>query len=264
MRTTILRVALLVLVLFSGTIGHVGAATLPKQEAIDNPINFSISTPQDSEKSTKKVAQTAKDEESQKVETPPVPTPPAPVVYTVIPGDTLTKIASAHQTTWQRLYAKNIQISNPDTINSGDIITIPYTTEQIAERALPLPPVIPQQTTRIRTTNASAVSAAPRAPTSSAGNTYSPGYCTWYAKNRRPDLPNRLGNAGAWVSSAAAQGFATGSAPRAGAIGQQGNHVVYVEGVNGDGTVTVSEMNYSGLYVVSSRTVPAGTFTYIY
>jgi surface antigen len=80
----------------------------------------------------------------------------------------------------------------------------------------------------------------------------------------RPDLPNNLGNANTWVSRAAAQGLATGSAPRVGAVGQQGMHVVYVEAVNGDGTVTISEMNHAGLYVRTVRTVPASTFMYIY
>ena len=265
MRTTILRVAILVPVLFSATAGHVVAATLPKQEAIDKPISFSIDTLQDTEKTIKRADKKVLEKDAQKTEFPPkVITPPAPVVYTVMPGDSLTKIATAHQTTWQRLYAKNTQISNPDSINTGDGITIPDAAEQVAERPLPIPPVATQPAIRARSINASAVSAAPRARTSSAGNTYAPGYCTWYAKSRRPDLPNRMGNASSWISSAAAQGFATGSTPRAGAIGQQGNHVVYIEAVNGDGTVTVSEMNYRGLYVKSSRTASAGSFRYIY
>lgn len=80
----------------------------------------------------------------------------------------------------------------------------------------------------------------------------------------RPDLPNNLGNADTWVARAAAQGIPTGSAPRVGAIGQQGMHVVYVQSVNGNGTVTISEMNYQGLYIISTRTVPANSFMYIY
>lgn len=100
---------------------------------------------------------------------------------------------------------------------------------------------------------------------SNAGNTYACGQCTWYAKSKRPDLPNRLGNGGQWVASAAALGFATGSTPRAGAIGEQPGHVVYVESVNKNGTVNISEMNYNGgVGVVNHRTVPASTFKYIY
>lgn len=100
---------------------------------------------------------------------------------------------------------------------------------------------------------------------SSANNTYAWGQCTWYAKNKRPDLPNGLGNGGQWVANAAARGLATGATPRAGAIGEQPGHVVYVESVNGNGTVNISEMNYNGgVGVVHYRTVAASAFTYIY
>lgn len=96
-------------------------------------------------------------------------------------------------------------------------------------------------------------------------NTYAWGYCTWYVKNKRPDLPNSLGNGGQWVANAAARGFATGNVPRAGAVGEQPGHVVYVESVNANGTVNISEMNYNGgLGVVNHRTVPASMFKYIY
>lgn len=187
-----------------------------------------------------------------------------PVQHAVAEGETLTIIADKYATTWMRLFAKNTQVADPNIISVGETITIPLANEQLAER--PLPVIQPQVV---------AVSAAPSHGTqsyapayqaygNSSGNTYYAGYCTWYAKNRRPDLPNNLGNADEWVYRAQAQGIATGSAPRAGAIGQQGMHVVYVESVNGDGTVTISEMNYQGLYVTSSRTVSAGSFMYIY
>jgi surface antigen len=96
-----------------------------------------------------------------------------------------------------------------------------------------------------------------------AGNGYAPGYCTYYVKNRRPDIPNNWGNANQWVYSAQASGYSTGATPAAGAIGAQGNHVVYVESVSGD-MVTISEMNYGGLWNMNTRTVPASTFYYIY
>lgn len=192
--------------------------------------------------------------------------PPAPKQHTVMDGESLAKIAEANQTTWVRIFNKNTAVTDPNTITPGLTVIIPLPDEQLAERPLPelviaaIPkPVAP--TTRA-TRAPRAQSAAPVG--SSAGNSYSPGYCTWYAKNRRPDLPNNLGNADTWVARAAAQGLATGSAPRAGAIGQQGMHVVYIESVNGDGTVTVSEMNYQGRGVISSRTVPASSFRYIY
>lgn len=99
--------------------------------------------------------------------------------------------------------------------------------------------------------------------TDNEGNLYTPGNCTWYAKSRRPDLPNNLGNANTWVYRAAEQGIPTGDTPRPGAIGQQGMHVVYVESVNGD-EMHISEMNYEGLYVIDERTIPWGGWSFIY
>lgn len=103
----------------------------------------------------------------------------------------------------------------------------------------------------------------------SAGNTYAPGNCTWYAKSRRPDLPNNLGNANTWYVRAAAQGWNVGSTPKKGAVGTTtagwAGHVVYVEGVSLDGQwVTISEMNYGGLYSMNTRTVFYTEFNYIY
>lgn len=116
--------------------------------------------------------------------------------------------------------------------------------------------------------------AAPRAPSrvsyrsAVSGNMYDYGYCTWYVKNRRPDIGNTWGNANQWYGSAQAAGYSTGSAPVAGAIGVSFagayGHVVYVESVNGDGTVNISEMNYNGWGVESSRTTSASEFSYIY
>lgn len=207
------------------------------------------------------------DDAKQKSEPTPEATVVAqtPITHTVVAGDNLSKIAALHQTSWVRLFDKNVQIENPDHLTIGEVITIPSTDEQLPQRATPQP-VVPQQvaTPQYQSQSSARRSAPVRSVGSSAGNTYAAGYCTWYAKSRRPDLPNRMGNAISWVSSARASGFATGNTPQAGAIGQQGNHVVYVESVNGDGTITVSEMNYKGLGIVSSRTVAASNFTYIY
>lgn len=101
-----------------------------------------------------------------------------------------------------------------------------------------------------------------------AGNTYGYGYCTWYVKNKRPDIGSYWGNANQWYASAQAAGYATGSEPRAGAIGVSfegaAGHVVYIESVSG-GTVHLTEMNGSaGWNVVGSRSAPASSFVYIY
>ncbi len=101
----------------------------------------------------------------------------------------------------------------------------------------------------------------------SIGNSYSYGYCTWYVASRRA-VPGNWGNAYSWLSAARAAGYATGGAPRAGAVAWEGGHVAYVESVNGDGTVTVSEMNFwgngGGWGRRSYRTTAAGHFQYIY
>lgn len=197
---------------------------------------------------------------------------PAIIKHTVVIGDNLSSIAATHSTTWKRLYDKNLHVADPDVITPGMELIIPTADEVLTERPLPTPlqpRTAPARQPAERAPATPATQAArPPAPASSrgatAGNTYARGYCTWYAKHRRPDLPNNLGNADTWVSRARAQGLPTGSAPRAGAIGQRGMHVVYVERVNGDGTVTISEMNFRGWGIVSSRTVPASDFTYIY
>lgn len=112
---------------------------------------------------------------------------------------------------------------------------------------------------------APAPAAAPAKPAADTSNTYVKGQCTWYVKSKRPDLPNRLGNGGQWVKNAAARGFSTGKTPRVGAVAEQPGHVAYVEAVNANGTVKISEMNYNGgVGVVHERTVAASKFTYIY
>jgi surface antigen len=99
------------------------------------------------------------------------------------------------------------------------------------------------------------------------GNGYAYGYCTYYVASP-PQHPGNWGNANAWYYNAQASGFSVGSAPVPGAIAWTGagyyGHVAYVESVSG-GMVTVSEMNFNGGWNrVSSRTVPASSFRYIY
>lgn len=188
--------------------------------------------------------------------------PPEPAKYVVKSGDNLSTIAEENNTTWPRLWNKNKSIKHPDRIHIDQVLIIPLESEVLKDRPIPQPPRPQVQRQNVQ----SAPQTAPRGY--NGGNTYSAGYCTWYAKSRRPDLPNNLGNANTWYTRAAAQGIPTGSAPRAGAIGATTagdlGHVVYVERVNGDGTVLISEMNYEGLYIQSSRTVSASKFVYIY
>lgn len=98
-------------------------------------------------------------------------------------------------------------------------------------------------------------------------NTY-PSYpyqCTRYAKDKRPDLPNQLGNADGWYQYLKAQGWPVGEEPLVGAIAQsrRGMHVAYVERVEGD-LVYLSERNYDYRGSYRERWAHASDFVYIY
>lgn len=97
-------------------------------------------------------------------------------------------------------------------------------------------------------------------------NSYSRGYCTWFVASKRA-VPSGWGNARNWLSNARASGFGTGSVPQVGAIAWTGagsmGHVGLVTGVNGS-QVTITEMNYAGFGVVSTRVASASSFMYIY
>lgn len=179
---------------------------------------------------------------------------PQPKLYKIVAGDNLTKIANAHQTSVERLWAANTQLADPNTIEVNQELKIPLNDEVLPERALPV-------TVEVFKDNESINS--PPSGGFSSGNTYTYGYCTWYVKNRRPDLPNNLGNADTWTYRAAAQGYATGYTPRAGAVAQLGMHVAYVESV-GDATMTISEMNHVGWNIQSSRTISSAGWSFIY
>ncbi len=88
------------------------------------------------------------------------------------------------------------------------------------------------------------------------------------------NYPRYWGNANQWPGSARAAGYSTGSTPRKNSVGVISagayGHVVWVEAVNDDGTVDVSQYNYynaggSGWGNYSKMRVSAATYdTYIY
>lgn len=91
-------------------------------------------------------------------------------------------------------------------------------------------------------------------------NHFAYGYCTWYVATKR--YVPWFGNAIQWWPNARAYGYPEGQAPAVGAImvtrESYWGHVAYVEAVSGDGSWTVSEMNYVGWNVVSRRTLRPG------
>lgn len=86
-------------------------------------------------------SQTAKQVSSKPVAdvatTPKVAQVEQPITVVVQPGDSLSSIAAAQQTTYVRLYNANSFIEQPDVINPGDVIRIPKPDEVLPERALP-------------------------------------------------------------------------------------------------------------------------------
>ncbi len=90
-------------------------------------------------------------------------------------------------------------------------------------------------------------------------NSFVKGNCTWYvAKKIKITFK---GNANQWLRNAPSAGYQTGKLPMAGSavvtsLGGKYGHVAYVESVNSEeGTISISEMNYSGLGVITNRTL---------
>lgn len=99
-------------------------------------------------------------------------------------------------------------------------------------------------------------------------------YTAYKVGAKTGNYPRYWGNANQWPGSARAAGYSTGSTPRVNSVGVISagayGHVVWVEAVNGDGTVDISQYNYfnaggSGWGHYSKMRVNAATYdTYIY
>lgn len=103
-------------------------------------------------------------------------------------------------------------------------------------------------------------------------NGYSYGYCTWWAANRRAEtgrpIPRNLGNAITWRDIAIVAGHSVNQKPRAGDVAWYGfigglGHVGYVEKVNEDGSIWISDMNYHGRTSMSNSAPSTGGWNVI-
>lgn len=173
-----------------------------------------------------------------------------PKLYKIKTGDTLNKLSKQFRVPVKRVLCANPKIYDPDVISAGDRLKIPNKKDK-----LKCPKNKSKGIIHIDLTDNSTIA--------SSDNLYEYHSCTWYAKSRRPDLPNNLGNADTWYINAQAQGFAVGSMPRVGAVGQQGMHVVYIEKVKGN-QVYLSERNYDFNGSYRERWANASDFLYIY
>lgn len=181
--------------------------------------------------------------------------------YTVRDGDTAESLATAYSANAAQILSfNNAEVRG---LKLGDKIIIPD-----GVKPQPVRTVAKVATPATTTRGVIATSSAPKLTRFAfSGGTYSYGYCTYYVASRR-GVPGYWGNANQWYYNAQASGFSVGSTPVPGAIAWTGagyyGHVAYVEGASG-GMVTISEMNFNGNWNrVTSRTVPASSFRYIY
>lgn len=118
---------------------------------------------------------------------------------------------------------------------------------------------------------ATPIPATPVTSASNGSNYYDWGTCAWYVFEQRSQrglgAGSNWGNATNWAAGAQASGYSVSNSPSVGAImqtpaytnGAYGlGHVAIVESVNGDGLVTVSEMQFGGgVGQVNTRTISA-------
>ncbi len=184
------------------------------------------------------------------------------ILHTVVSGDTVESIAQLYRSNKEQIIAFNdAELSG---LKVGQKIVVPGGVK-----------------VEVAATTASFSSPAPGFATGGfsfgAGpvyndNGYGYGYCTWHAANRRAQIgrpiPSNLGNAISWYNLAASAGLGVGSQPRAGSVLWHNwnnlptslGHVAFVEKVNPDGSILVSDMNYPIWNVVTYRTIKPNEF----
>lgn len=134
-----------------------------------------------------------------------------------------------------------------------------------------LPPIVPQSHTQpFLATFASYTAKEPHIEEifnrPSVGNAYDYGNCTYYVSSQIA-VPQNLGNANTWATTAQSEGYTVSNTPYKGAVAVSTagfyGHVALVESVAGL-SVTISEMNVFGLGVVDERVVPVADYVYVY
>lgn len=170
------------------------------------------------------------------------------IVYTVAAGDTADSIAAKYRANKEQIIAYND--AELGGLTQGMQIIIPNG----------------QQPAPVVSSRGGAYGFSGGSFTAAYGyNGYDFGFCTWYVAKVRAEigrpLPSNLGNAATWDDRAAAAGLNVTKTPSVGAAvvtSQRGaGHVAFVEKVNPDGSIWVSEMNSRGQRSMTDPT-PAG------
>jgi surface antigen len=181
------------------------------------------------------------------------------VIYTANSNDTLPDVAKKFSGNLDTIISYN-GLDSAEDIEAGDLIIVPG-------GHMPLPPK-PKITAKPKTTDKSKVGGdAPVQKLQDDGSDYDEvghlfpkGYCTWYVAQKLHGLVKWGGNAKNWPANSKAYGAVFDRDPARGTIlvtneSSRYGHVAYVESVNGDGTITVSEMNYEKFGKVDYRTI---------
>lgn len=200
--------------------------------------------------------------------------PVSGVLYTVESGDSVESIAEKYGASEDRIVAfNNLEL---DGLKNGSQVIVPSGELPEEERPGYEAPVANSSSSTSTTSSASS-SIKSNFMSGSVGNKYAYGYCTWYVYERRAELGRPVGsfwgNANTWDAAASGAGFTVNNTPSAGAVlqtpagGGGYGHVAVVESVDDAGNVHVTEMNYAGWNVISSRTIPASqasSYSYIH
>lgn len=184
------------------------------------------------------------------------------IVYTVKDDDTIASIVDKYGSSEEEIIALNdLEVSG---ISEGMRILIKGGTLPETERPEYVPPV------RTYTYTYTYLGDTSTRTNLVCNRELGAGQCVTWALIKRPDLDIK-GNANRWDDIARGMGVLVDNTPEAGAIFQTDSgwygHVGYVESKNSDGSINVSERNYSGCYGVLFSTIPAdavGKFFYIH
>nr|WP_263315021.1 LysM peptidoglycan-binding domain-containing protein [Mammaliicoccus sp. Marseille-Q6498] len=169
--------------------------------------------------------------------------------YTVKSGDSLSIIAAKYGTTYQKIMSLN-GLKN-FIIYPGQKLKVSGTSTSTGNSG---------------STSGGSSNSGYNTPTFNHQNLYDWGQCTWHVFNRRQAIGKPIStywwNANNWANGAIKDGYTVNHRPTVGSILQSSagyyGHVSFVERINSNGSILVSEMNFSaGPGIVTYRTVPA-------
>lgn len=169
------------------------------------------------------------------------------IIYTVKSGDTVDSLAAHYNANKEAIIAFNDAELTGLTV--GEQIVIPDGVQPVVARSTPV---------SFSWGGYTAVYSS---------NGYDYGWCTWWAAKRRADIgnpiPSNLGNAVTWAYLAQRAGLRVDGTPSAGAVAWYGSirglgHVGFVEQMNDDGSIWISDMNYFGVSEIGGSTHAGG------